>query len=69
VLTGTGSDANMGVQAIARTGGMVIAQDPATAEFAGMPQAAVNTGAVDFVLDLEEVGPALVALIMGEHQV
>jgi two-component system, chemotaxis family, protein-glutamate methylesterase/glutaminase len=68
VLTGTGSDANMGVQAIAQTGGMVIAQDPATAEFAGMPQAAVNTGAVDFVLDLEEVGPALVALIMGEHQ-
>ena len=68
VLTGTGSDANMGVQAIAQTGGTVIAQDPATAEFAGMPQAAVNTGAVDFVLDLEEVGPALVALVMGEHQ-
>ena len=66
VLTGTGSDGNMGVQAIGQTGGTVIAQDPATAEFAGMPQAAIDTGAVDFVLDLEEVGPALVALVRGE---
>ena len=33
-----------------------------------MPQAAVDTGAVDFVLDLEEVGPALVALVMGAQQ-
>ena len=66
VLTGTGSDGNMGVRAIGQTGGTVIAQDPATAEFAGMPQAAIDTGAVDFVLDLEEVGPALVALVRGE---
>ena len=42
VLTGTGSDANMGVQAIAQTGGTVVAQNPATAEFAGMPQAAID---------------------------
>ncbi len=65
VLTGTGSDANMGVRAIAQTGGTVIAQNPATAEFSGMPRAAVDTGVVDFVLDLEEIGSALVSLVEG----
>jgi two-component system chemotaxis response regulator CheB len=62
VLTGMGSDGNMGVGAIAQTGGADIAQDPNTAEFAGMPQASIDTGGVDFILDLDEIGPALVAL-------
>jgi two-component system chemotaxis response regulator CheB len=62
VLTGTGMDGNMGVRAIAQTGGTVIAQDPQTAEFVGMPQAAIDTGGVDFILNLDEIGPALVAL-------
>jgi two-component system, chemotaxis family, protein-glutamate methylesterase/glutaminase len=63
VLTGTGSDSNMGVRAVERAGGTVIAQDPATAEFAGMPQTAIDTGGVAHVLPLEEIGPALVALV------
>ena len=63
VLTGTGSDSNMGVRAVEQAGGTVIAQDPATAEFAGMPQAAIDTGGVAHVLPLEEIGPALVALV------
>jgi two-component system, chemotaxis family, protein-glutamate methylesterase/glutaminase len=68
VLTGSGSDANMGVRAIEQTGGTVIAQDPDEAEFSGMPQAAIASGAVDFVLRLEEIAPALVALVMRESE-
>ena len=69
VLTGTGSDANMGVRALQRSGGTVIAQDPETAEFAGMPQAAIATGGVDLVLPLDEIGPTLLELVApGERR-
>jgi two-component system chemotaxis response regulator CheB len=66
VLTGSGSDGDMGVQAIKSQGGVVIAQDPATAEFAGMPETAIATGCVDFVLPLEEIPGQLLSLVAGE---
>jgi two-component system chemotaxis response regulator CheB len=62
VLTGTGCDGTMGVGAIAQTGGTVIAQDPQTAEFAGMAQAVIDLGFIDFILNLGEMGPALLVL-------
>jgi two-component system chemotaxis response regulator CheB len=63
VLTGTGSDGAAGVEAVKEVGGTVIVEDAETAEFGGMPQAAIATGCVDFVLPLEEIGPAVVALV------
>jgi two-component system chemotaxis response regulator CheB len=42
----------------------VIAQDEATSEFFGMPGAAWKTGATDFVMGLDEIPLALVALVM-----
>ena len=64
VLSGSGSDGAMGVQAIKKMGGTVIAQDEATSEFFGMPGAAQHAAAVDFVLPLDEIAPALVTLVM-----
>ncbi|MEH2433939.1 MAG: chemotaxis protein CheB [Nostoc sp.] len=66
VLTGTGSDGAIGVEAIKKMGGIIIVQDAKTAEFSGMPSAAIRTGNVDFILPLDEISSALVSLVMGE---
>jgi len=69
VLTGTGSDGAMGVQAIKKMGGTVIAQDEESAEFFGMPSAAIHSGSVDFILPLDEIPTALVTLVIkGEAE-
>ncbi len=66
VLTGTGSDGDMGVQAVKQGGGTVIAQDQKTSQFFGMPGTAIGTGAVDLVLPLDGIAEALVTLVRGE---
>ncbi|HSB72426.1 MAG TPA: chemotaxis protein CheB [Candidatus Methylomirabilis sp.] len=67
VLTGSGSDGAMGVGAIKKMRGTVIAQDEKTSEFFGMPGAAIQTGSVDFILPLDEISSALVTLVQGEE--
>jgi len=64
VLSGSGGDGSMGVKAIKKMGGTVLAQDQRTSEFFGMPGAAIHSGSVDFVLPLEEIALALVTLVM-----
>ena len=64
ILTGGGHDGALGVQAIKRNGGRVLAQNKATAEKFDMPDAAIHTGCVDFVLPLSTLAPALVSLVM-----
>jgi two-component system chemotaxis response regulator CheB len=60
VLTGANDDGATGAKRIKSRGGLVVAQDPKTAEAPAMPAAAIATGAVDQVLPLEEIGPFLV---------
>jgi two-component system CheB/CheR fusion protein len=55
VLTGSGSDGAVGVRRIRERGGIVIVQDPAEAEFDGMPRSALESGAVDIVLPVAEI--------------
>ena len=64
ILSGSNRDGSDGIAAIKRAGGITIAQDPATAEFRVMPQAAIDTGCVDFVLPLGKMGEALSELLV-----
>ena len=63
VLTGTGRDGADGVSAACRHGGTVIVQDPETAQFGGMPQAAIDACPQARVLPLEQIATALRALV------
>jgi len=59
LLTGMGKDGADGLQAIARAGGITIAQDKATCVVFGMPRQAIELGAAQFVMSLEEVADTL----------
>ena len=50
ILSGTGSDGSRGIQAIHEQGGVVMVQTPESAQFDGMPRAAIATGTADFIL-------------------
>ena len=49
VLSGMGTDGTLGVRTVKEKGGLVLAQDPATADFDSMPRSAIASGLVDIV--------------------
>jgi two-component system chemotaxis response regulator CheB len=62
VLTGRLADGADGVVRVHERGGVVIAQDPAGAAAAGMPESSIQTGTVDHVLALDRIAPELVRI-------
>lgn len=64
VLSGSGFDGTAGVKALKAEGGMALAQD-ATAQHGSMPQSAIATGCVDFILPPAGIARELVRL--GAH--
>jgi two-component system CheB/CheR fusion protein len=62
VLSGTGADGAVGLRRIKEEGGVTIVQAPSDAEHEGMPMAAIQTGAVDFVLPVSEMPQKLLDL-------
>jgi len=67
ILTGLGFDGSIGVRSVKAAGGTVIAQNPATAAYCTMPEAAIETGCVDHVLSLQQIAPTLVSLVNQQH--
>ena len=59
ILSGTGSDGAVGLHDIQAAGGVTIAQDPETAQFDGMPRAAIAKGVVDLILPAAQIGAEL----------
>lgn len=64
VLSGTGADGTVGIQAIRAAGGITMAQD-GSAQHASMPQNAMGAGAVDLVLSPGEMAAELARI--GHH--
>jgi two-component system chemotaxis response regulator CheB len=65
VLTGANDDGARGLAALRARGGYAVVQDPDDAEMPDMPRAALLRAGADAVLPLDEIAPALVALVEG----
>jgi two-component system chemotaxis response regulator CheB len=63
LLTGMGRDGAAGLRLVRDRGGITIAQDEATSVVYGMPHEAVRLGAVEHVLPIGAIGPALASLV------
>lgn len=63
VLTGANADGAEGARAVRAAGGVVLVQDPATAERREMPDAAIATGQANVVAPIEELGALLRQLV------
>jgi two-component system, chemotaxis family, CheB/CheR fusion protein len=59
ILSGTGADGSIGLKAVSEKGGLVIVQDPDEAAYDGMPRSAIATRAVNLVLPVDQIPPAL----------
>ncbi len=59
ILSGAGTDGARGCRDVRTAGGTVIVQDPRTAEFDGMPLAAIGSGQADAVLAPEDIASEL----------
>jgi two-component system CheB/CheR fusion protein len=60
ILSGTGTDGTKGLTHIKNNGGVVVVQDPLTAEFDGMPNSAIATGHADLILPPEIIADELI---------
>jgi len=63
ILSGMLDDGTAGLRSIKSKGGITIAQDPNEALFRSMPQSAIENGAVDHVLTLDEIATFLTAKV------
>jgi two-component system chemotaxis response regulator CheB len=66
VLSGVLDDGTNGVRAIHARGGVTIAQDPEEALYAAMPESAIDSGAVDHVVAVANIGALLMRLTREE---
>ena len=60
ILSGTGTDGTEGLRVIKAEGGITFAQDPKTAQYPDMPQSAIYSESVHFVLPPKQIATELV---------
>jgi two-component system chemotaxis response regulator CheB len=63
VLSGADSDGANGSRAVRDGGGVVMVQRPSSAAFPSMPESAIATGAVEYVVSLPFLGDAIEVLV------
>lgn len=67
LLTGMGKDGATGLLAIARAGGITVAQDEDSSIVFGMPREAINLGAAKYILSPDEISQLLIEKFRGSR--
>ena len=67
IFSGAGTDGTFGARAVRVAGGLVVAQDPATAQFGDMPRSAIAAGLVDHVLAPERMPQAILQYLQHPY--
>ena len=65
ILTGMGKDGANGTVVVKEMGGITISEDESTCTIYGMPKAAYETGKVDLVLPLQQIGEKITKITKG----
>lgn len=65
ILSGTATDGTLGLRAIKGESGMTMVQEPKSAKFPGMPQSAIDTGLVDYILPPAKMPTQLIKYVRG----
>lgn len=66
LFSGSGSDGTLGIREIRGLAGLVIVQDPKTAQFDSMIEHALATGMVDYALPVRQI-PGSILQYVGQH--
>ena len=64
VMTGMGDDGSKSLPALKRAGAVIIAQDKETSTVWGMPERAIQTGCVDYVVALNKIHDTIKQIIL-----
>jgi two-component system CheB/CheR fusion protein len=63
ILSGSASDGTQGLKAVKAAGGLTFVQSPDDAGYAGMPESAIATQMVDFILPAAKISEKLIAVL------
>ena len=63
IFSGTGNHGTVGIKEVKLVGGMVMVQEPKSAEYDQMPQSAIATGQVDYILPPDRMPNALLKYV------
>ena len=67
ILSGAGTDGMLGAREIKAAGGMVIVQNPDSAQYDSMPRSAIGTGVVDRVLAIDKMPEVLIRYVQHRY--
>jgi len=68
IMTGMGSDGNLGLKLMKRTGSFIIAQNEASCVVYGMPKEPIENGIVDIIAPLEKIAEVIMNAVKGIYQ-